>query len=127
MKTKNISLLEAFIAKQEDHEEWVDEREISKDEALNVKGLVDLVNDSLDGLCDIDGSHGDTESSPSLVQTWYLDNGSSRHLTDYNFLQKCFTKKDGLIVMFGENNGIVVAGVRTVECRTIILEDVFYV
>ncbi|CAI9259831.1 unnamed protein product [Lactuca saligna] len=38
-----------FIAKKEEFEEWVEEKETSEDEGLNVKGLMDLINDAPDG------------------------------------------------------------------------------
>ena len=65
MKKENISLPKAFIAKQEEFEKWVEEEETSKDEGLNVKGLMDLVNDALDdslNTCDIDSFHVVKES-----------------------------------------------------------------
>lgn len=57
MYKENLTLPKAFIAKQEEQEEQVHEEETSEDEALNVKGLMALVDDSPDDICDTDGSH----------------------------------------------------------------------
>lgn len=53
MKKENISLTNVFLAKQEDREEWVQEEEESEDQGLNVKGIMALINDSPDDMCDI--------------------------------------------------------------------------
>lgn len=59
MKKDNISLPKAFIVKQEEPEEWMEEEETFEDEWLNVKGILALINDTPDGdssKCDVDTS-----------------------------------------------------------------------
>nr|KAJ0209859.1 hypothetical protein LSAT_V11C400218290 [Lactuca sativa] len=72
---------------------------------------------TLNGICDADGSHVVKGSTLNPGETWYLDNGSSRHLTGYKSLLMYFAEKDGLVVTFGDNNGRAMTGVGAFECR----------
>ena len=69
MKRENIPLPKSLMAKQEDHEEWVEEEETSEDEGINAKYLMDLIKDSLDDnhiMCGVDTSQTVQGSSQNL-------------------------------------------------------------
>ena len=95
MKKENISLPKAFNKKEEDNEECVEEEENSEDEGLNVKGLIAIIIDSPNGMCKSDDSHTVKGSSLNLGKTFYLDNGSSRHMTGFKSPLTNFAEKDG--------------------------------
>ena len=119
MKKETISLPKSFMAKQEDREEWVNDEETFEDDGLDVKGLMTFNNDSPDGninMCDTDISQAVQGSSQNLEHTWFLDSGSTRHMTNLKSLLTDFVEKDGPMVVLGDNNEEAVMGIGTFEC-----------
>ena len=108
----------------------MEEEEIPEEKGLNVKGLIDVINDSSDdnlSMYDDDTSLNVQGSSVNLEHTWYLDSRCSRHMTHLKSLLIDFVKKDGPNVVFRESNEEVVTGVGTFECMALKLKKVFYV
>lgn len=117
----------SFIAKQEDHKEWMEEEETSKDEELNVKGLFSHINDFPNGnlnMCDVDTSLAIQELDRNLENTWFPDSRYTKHMTILKSFLTYFFKKDGPIVVFGDNNEEAVMGIGGFECRAFKLKDV---
>lgn len=57
-----------------------------KDEGLNVKGLMAVINDSPDDMCGADNSRTVKGSNLNLGQTGYLDGGISIHMIRFKSL-----------------------------------------